>query len=211
MNLLQGTSAVASGAALVFTVPASAQMNANTPYTVMLTITNPPNNNVANDVTVTTSTADLLQSSQTIVFTIREFNSNGVLFPYTPLLGVANGSNALKTVIPFEVRTADDVVDTPGAPNVITFQIQTNILFLTTNTITISGFPLPDGTYTLTNVNSSAPAVNVWGTSAVMTSGKLVFIATGNMVATTIYAFFIGFLVSFWCTESSVMVLNANV
>jgi hypothetical protein len=170
------------------------KMNINTQYTVTFTITNPAINNEATAVTVAMSTTNLLQTGQTINFNMVEINQNGVLFPYTALLGVTNGTNALKTVIPFEVRDADDVIDTPGAPNAITFSIQSHIAFQTGNTVTISGFQLPDGVYALNNVANNATLV--WGTAATMTSGKLLFTVASLMNEWIVYALAINFLVS---------------
>jgi hypothetical protein len=192
--ILQGTQTTCASETIVFTVQSGQKMTIGTNYTVSFTLTNPAVNNEANSITVNTATTSLLSTTQTIVFNISEVNSNGVLFPYTPLLGVTNGKNFLKTVIPFEVRRQDDIIDTPGAPNIITFQMQTNIAFLKTNIITISGFQLPDGLYPLADLTNNATLI--FGTTAPITSGKMFLTVNKTMEENLIYTFSMSFFVS---------------
>jgi len=115
--------------------------------------------------------------------------------PDTALKGVTAGLNALKIVVPFEVRTLDDTVDTPGAPNIVTVAFTTNIAFVSGDQITITGLLLGTGSSTSANVGTITSVANsataVFGTGAAwnQVSGELVFTCTGTAVEATAYSF----------------------
>jgi len=115
--------------------------------------------------------------------------------PDTALKGVTNGINALKIVVPFEVRTFDDTVDTPGAPNIVTVAFTTNIAFVANDEITITGLLLETGSSASANVGTITSVTNsatdVFGTGAAwdQTTGHLVFTCVGTAVEATAYSF----------------------
>jgi len=178
-----GTAADYATDTLTYTVAAGKVLLASQTYVWSFDLTNPADNQ-APTVSITVATTTINNDAAGVTQTINIVHASGSTLPNTALKGVTNGLNGLKVVKPFEIRTIDDSIDTPLAPNVVTVNLMTNIKFVYYDVITITGLLL--GGSDTVNLALSGNAALKLGNSAVwdQSTGQV-----GNPHSRIIYEF----------------------
>jgi len=180
------------GESIIWTLAEGQTLERDNIYVLHFNITNPL---VAQEPNIyLTILSEKILNNRDYLITPQYFNfSQGNAVPNEPLQGVTNGLNAMKIVVPFDIRHFDDSVDTPLAPNVITVNITTRIAFVAGDHITISGVFLghTNTAQTLTLADVANSATTYWGTTAVYNgvTGEIVFTVTATMDENTGYVF----------------------
>mmetsp|Transcript_66378 Transcript_66378/g.163543 ORF Transcript_66378/g.163543 Transcript_66378/m.163543 type:complete len:3114 (+) Transcript_66378:219-9560(+) len=179
-----GATLLATSEEIILTVQSGETMLSNTDYFVFFTITNGAANSEALHINVTLNLATFDGTNNAVTASVGDAS----VLPFGNLLGVTDGLNGLKTVIPFETATIDDQIDTPGAPNVITVTMMTNIAFVTNDVITISGLVLDDPTAIQQDIASSA--AGYFSSFSLSAGGELTLVVgTTTLGERTTYSF----------------------